>query len=221
MSDTIIIALITVVGTILGAAIGAFGSIEAAKVKAKGNNDKPNGISCAAVGLAASVMAMGGLLVSVVLGGIFVNMFSGKEQSQQQYVEPPPITAPSISPTEGMQADIVPTQRTPPVQEDATMPSVRVQSTTEPLQSVGIGCYCTSPDCNGTPIQMGEDVPTSAILQPNPGDRGTLYMYLGAGKAEVDGVLWIYIDENGHSARRNCVEAQLQFFQYDILRTIE
>jgi hypothetical protein len=31
----------------------------------------------------------------------------------------------------------------------------------------------------------------------------------------VDGVLWVYVDENNRPARLSCVEAQLVFFAYD------
>ena len=68
MSDTIIIAIIGLVGGVLGAAIGAFGTIEAAKVKAKSetNGAKSDGASCAVIGLAASVAAVIGLALGVL-----------------------------------------------------------------------------------------------------------------------------------------------------------
>lgn len=83
------------------------------------------------------------------------------------------------------------------------------------------GCFCDPPNCAGISVTAGADVPPSSILQPHPGERGTLYKYLKASKAEVDGVLWIYVDENNQPASERCVGAQLQFFRYEKLREIK
>lgn len=103
----------------------------------------------------------------------------------------------------------IPTE-TPPV----SIPDVTVKPS-------GTGCFCEPKDCLGIPINQGTEVPASSILQPDPENRGTLYMYIISGKAEVGGVLWVYIDENGNPASQACVQNQLNFFTYDQLQTIK
>lgn len=73
MSDNIVVALISMVGALLGALIGAFGTIEAAKIKEKSSTTKQSGVSCGWIGLIASVMAVIGL----VLGAIFASSLLG------------------------------------------------------------------------------------------------------------------------------------------------
>jgi hypothetical protein len=65
-------------------------------------------------------------------------------------------------------------------------------------------------------------VPASSILEPNAGSRGTLYVYEVSGIATVDGILWVYIDENNRPARQSCVLAQVNCcFRFDNLMTID
>lgn len=68
MSEGIIIAIIGLIGSIFGALIGAFATLQAAQTKAKmQDGSQSSNISCITIGLAASVAGV----VGMILGGLF------------------------------------------------------------------------------------------------------------------------------------------------------
>ncbi len=73
MSEGIIIAFISVIGTVFAALIGAFGTIVAASIRGKKQDDTTkSGFSCGTIGLATSVMGILGLVGSLFLGTFIV-----------------------------------------------------------------------------------------------------------------------------------------------------
>ena len=87
MSDNLINTLITSASILLGALIGAFGAIEAAKTK---NQSGVGGVSCTLLGLAASAGALGGLLISVFL---VQSLNLGNSPPPTQRVAEPPLAS--------------------------------------------------------------------------------------------------------------------------------
>ncbi|MBN8656607.1 MAG: hypothetical protein J0M11_12795 [Anaerolineae bacterium] len=76
MSDSIVVALIGLIGAVLAALIGAFGTIEAAKIKEKSSNSQSSGVSCGWIGLVASVMAVIGFILSAIFATSLLRNFN-------------------------------------------------------------------------------------------------------------------------------------------------
>jgi len=89
MSEGIVIALIELLGSVLGAAIAGFAAIAAASIKGKGEGS----ISCGIVGLLASLGAAGGL----VLGAFF-----GASLMQGRVSQPAMQSSPTVTPAQDL-----------------------------------------------------------------------------------------------------------------------
>ncbi|NOH03665.1 MAG: hypothetical protein HND47_17745 [Chloroflexi bacterium] len=70
MSEGVIIALISFASAVVGAAISGFATVVAAGIKGKGDNQSAgtSSVSCAVVGLFASIGAAGGLVLGAFFG---------------------------------------------------------------------------------------------------------------------------------------------------------
>ena len=87
MSEGIIVALISVAGAIIGAAITAFGSIAAAERKNNGSQ-----MGCGLLGFIASAGALGGLVLGAVFAVLLTQFTGPTPPSEPQYPTPQPST---------------------------------------------------------------------------------------------------------------------------------
>jgi hypothetical protein len=127
MSDGIIIALIGVVSAILGALITGLTTIVAASMKGKseGKSENQSSVSCAVIGLVASLGGVGGL----VLGALFGVFLFQKVASN-----------PNVSPTETVSQYQAPTTEpnvfVPPIATLTTQSTIPVPHPTFPSPSL-------------------------------------------------------------------------------------
>jgi len=147
MSDGIIIAFISVVGAILGALITGLTTIVASSVKSKsegkGESQNQGSISCAIIGLVASIGGIGGL----VLGGFFGVFLFQKAVG----------TLPTESPTQAPTQLSSPIPVNPTVSSSVQQPTLQVISPTNqpPTQQII------------SPTQISKTIPQSASEAAN------------------------------------------------------
>jgi hypothetical protein len=103
MSEGIIIALISFVGAILGALITGFMTIIASGIK--GKNENGNSVSCAVLGLIASIGAVGGLVLGALFGVFLVqqSLIKNSPAPQTNYQQPTQDSPNSVAPTTNSQ----------------------------------------------------------------------------------------------------------------------
>lgn len=89
-----------------------------------------------------------------------------------------------------------------------------------PVTNTGSGCQCAN-GCNGIMVSAGSQIPSTSILEPFSGQRGTLYIYVISGQAAVSGMVWTYTNSSGGPASKSCLEAQYQFFSYNELVIVD
>ena len=190
---------------IIAALISVFGSIIVAVIQTnKGKWNIPVALWVAIIGLIGSVACCGGTVLGMSL------MPDAQASSSPEII----VVSPANDQNDSGQPAVEPSI---PI---ATNQSYNSEPTSPPNTS-GSGCFCQPSDCNGTQITQGDNVPASAILEPHAGSRGTLYVYQSSGQAVISGNLWVYVDSNGNPASQSCIDAQLQYFQYNTLQTIK
>jgi hypothetical protein len=101
MSEVIVLAVLSLAGTIIGAAIGGFATVEAAKIKARADGKSVDSGSppCALIGLFASLAAVVGLVLGLWFATIIIQRIGTNEAeskpsgTEQPFISPTPTIA--------------------------------------------------------------------------------------------------------------------------------